>query len=91
MTIKELTEKYNNYDVIEVYYPLSSGKHYPNHFHADNCKPTDDYSELARVGFYELMGESEYNNTLLANSDVSADFADWYGNSNAQVLCVMLS
>ena len=91
MTIKELTETINNYDDIEVYYPLSTGRHYPNYFHTDNCKLVDNYNELSQVGFYELMGENEYNNTLLANSDISADFADWYGSSNAKVLCIMLS
>lgn len=91
MTIKELTETINNYDDIEVYYPLSTGRHYPNYFHTDNCKLVDNYNELSQVGFYELMGENEYNNSLLANSDISADFADWYGSSNAKVLCIMLS
>lgn len=28
MTIKELTETINNYDDIEVYYPLSTGRHF---------------------------------------------------------------
>lgn len=57
MTIKELTETINNYDDIEVYYPLSTGRHYPNYFHTDNCKLVDNYNELSQVGFYELMGE----------------------------------
>lgn len=90
MTIKELKAQ-KNYDDVEVYYPLGTGKYYPNHFHTDNCKPVDDYSELAQVGFYELMGEDEYNGSLLANSDISADFSDWYGSGDAKVLCIMLS
>lgn len=51
MTIKELTETINNYDDIEVYYPLSTGRHYPNYFHTDNCKLVDNYNELSQVGF----------------------------------------
>lgn len=90
MTIKELKTN-NNYDDIEVYCPLGAGRYYPDHFHTDNCKPVDNYNELAQVGFYELMGEKEYNGTLLANSDISADFADWYGSSDAKVLCIMLN
>lgn len=42
------------------------------------------------VGLYELMNEEEYNNTLMANGDIYADFEDWYGDKDAKVLCIMI-
>lgn len=42
-------------------------------------------------GDVQLMDEEEYDNTLLANSSMSADFEDWHGDKNAKVLVVVLS
>jgi hypothetical protein len=42
-------------------------------------------------GIVQLMDEEDYDNTLLANSSMSADFEDWYGNKDANVLVVVLS
>ena len=87
MTVAEVKELYKGeYVDLEVY----------NHFHGDNCvelsncSPEGDYTEDMEVGLYELMDQSEYNNTLMANCDIYADFDDWYGNKNAKILCIMI-
>lgn len=97
MTVAEVKELYKGeYVDLEVYKPLSKGCYYPNHFHGDNCvglgdgSPEGDYTEDMEVGLYELMDQDEYNNTLMANCDIYADFDDWYDNKNAKVLCIMI-
>lgn len=39
---------------------------------------------------YSLMDETEYNNSILANTDTYADFANWYDDKNAKVLCALI-
>lgn len=39
---------------------------------------------------YQLADEDTYNKTVLANSEIAADFDDWYGDINAKVLCILL-
>ena len=91
MTIKDAKEMYKNeYADIEVYEPLSTGRFYPKSFHTDNCRSTDNYNEDTEVKLVELMDEDDYNDTLLANTDIHVDFEDLYGNKNAKVLCVMI-
>lgn len=92
MTIKEVKEMYDKqYKDVEVYEPNSSGKYYPNHFHTDNCKCVDEYTDESEVGLYELMDEEDYNNSIMANSSEYADFEEWYDNKDAKVLCIMLA
>lgn len=97
MTIKDVKEEYKNeYAELEVYKAMSGGKYYPSNFHMDNCRslgedsPHGNYDDDMKVGLYELMDEEEYNNTIMANCDIYADFEDWYGNKNAKVLCIMI-
>lgn len=91
MTVKEIKEIYDgNYVDLEVYKPMSTGKHYPHCFHTDNCKSVLEYNDNDDVGLWELMDEYDYEHSILANGDISADFEDWYGNKEAKVLCVML-
>lgn len=92
MTIKEIKEMYEGqYEEIEVYSALSVGKHYPNHFHTDNCKFTAEFTDESEVGLYELMDEKDYNHSIMANASDYADFEEWYGNKEAKVLCIMLA
>ena len=91
MTIKEIKEMYEGqYEEIEVYSALSVGKHYPDHFHTDNCKFTEEFTDESKVGLYELMDEEDYNHSIMANASDYADFENWYGNKEAKVLCIML-
>ena len=48
------------------------------------------YTDESEVGFYEVMNEEEYDNSILANGEIRADFESWYGDKNAKVLCIML-
>lgn len=97
MTIKDVKEEYKNkYVELEVYEAMSGGKYYPSNFHTDNCRslgedsPYGNYDDDMEVGLYELMDEEEYNNTIMANCDIYADFEDWYGDKDAKVLCLSL-
>lgn len=97
MTIKEVIEENKGkYTELEVYKARSNGKYYPNSFHTDNCEllgdtsPYGNFSEDMEVGLYELMNEEEYNNTIMTNCDIYADFEDWYGDKDAKVLCIMI-
>ena len=91
MTIREIMNMYEVADV-EVYESKGVGPHFPNHFHTDNCRPIEEYDinqEHDRI-LYEAMDEDEYNQTMLANASVFADFEGWYGDKNAKVLCIMI-
>lgn len=37
------------------------------------------------------MDEESYEQSILANADLRANFEDWYGNKDAKVLCMMLA
>lgn len=53
----------------------------------------DDIDQLPDREFeaaWMWMDEAEYNQTILANSSITADFAEWYGDKNAQVLVIIL-
>lgn len=93
MTIKEIKEMFNgDYVEVEVYKPLNTdtGRYYPKNFHTDNCVGMEDYTEDMEVGLHELMDEEDYNQSLLAGYDITADFEDWYGDRNAKILCIMI-
>lgn len=75
-------------------YRFNQADKYIKGIHTDNIKSLDaDIDSLPDEfdGMVELMTEQEYNDTVLANSSMSADFEDWYGNKNAKVLVVVLS
>lgn len=91
MTIREIMDMYDVADV-EVYESKGVGPHFPNHFHTDNCVAVENYDinqEHDRI-LYEVMDEEEYNQTILANTSVLADFEGWYGDKDAKVLCIMI-
>ena len=91
MTIKEVKEMYKGqYDEIEVYSTGNVGRHYPNHFHTDNCRFTEEYTDESEVGLYELMDEEDYDRSIMANCSEHADFGEWYDNKDAKVLCIMI-
>ena len=91
MTIKEVKEMYKGqYDELEVYSTWNVGEHYPNHFHTDNCKSTEEYTDESEVGLYELMDEEDYNRSIMANASDYADFGELYDNKGAKILCIMI-
>lgn len=52
----------------------------------DACEVNDDMEAVS----YQLADEDMYDKTVLANSEIAADFEDWYGNKDAKVLCILL-
>ena len=66
-----------------------------DHIHTDRIENIDSdhsfscFSAAVPVG-YAIMGESEYDSSVLANCGPSADFAEWYDDANAKVLVIML-
>lgn len=92
MTIGEVKKKIKDYDAIEVFRYIRPGgpDYYP---HADFIEPALEYTEktpLCSDISYVLMGEKEYDNTVLANTKERADFANRYGNANAKVLVILI-
>lgn len=91
MVIDEIKKMYKGkYGNIEVYKPNNIGRYYPNHFHTDNCKFTEEYTDESEVGLYELMDEEDYNHSINANSCIVTDFGEWYGSKEIKILCIML-
>ena len=75
-------------------YRFNQADRYICGIHTDNTANMDmKVSDLPDEfnGDVQLMDEEEYANTILANSSMDADFADWYGNNDAKVLVVVLS
>ena len=78
---------------VEVY-RFNQADQYIKGIHTDNTKSLDisiDNLPDEFDGMVELMTEQEYNDSVLANSSVSAEFEDWYGDKNAKVLVVVLT
>lgn len=80
-------------DCIDVeFYQFNSSNH---SIHTDNITSIDiDWADLPDEDIeckYALMDEREYERTILANSSASADFADWYDDSNAIVMIIVLN
>lgn len=88
MTIKEVEEMYKDeYAEVEVYMPVDK---MPDHFSTDNCKDAYSYNDDTKAEFFELMDEDTYNGTILANTVDTANFADWLGNKDAKILCIII-
>ena len=75
-------------------YRFNQADGYIRGIHTDNTAcmdmKVDDLPDEFK-GEVQLMDEEEYDHTLLANSSMSADFEEWYGNKDAKVLVVALS
>ncbi len=56
----------------------------------DFIKSIEDVNLDAEVDDWWLMDEEEYNDTILSNSSVPADFAEWYDDADAKVLVVVV-
>lgn len=88
MTIKEMKEKYaGQYVDVEVYEFTSKRKS----VHTDFVASVDDYTDETKVDdFYsELMDEDRYNESICANCG-EADFSEWYDDSDAKILVIVL-
>ena len=75
-------------------YRFNQADRYIRGIHTDNTACLDmsvDNLPDEFTGKVELMDEEEYDNTILANSSMDADFEDWHGSKDAKVLVVVLS
>ena len=78
----------------ELYEPLDGS----TSFHTDKCNLVFDDDRMSdevvldnsNSPIYEVMGEEDYNNTILANTCEYADYGEWYDDKDALVLCIMV-
>ena len=42
------------------------------------------------VEHWQIMNEQDYDDTILANSEIRANFQEWYGDKNVVVLCILV-
>lgn len=91
MTIKEVREICAD-QYVEIEFYTRENVNYNHGWHGDFLKCVDEYdiSEDTQVDDWELMDEEKYGNSIIANGDITADFNDWYGDKNAQVLCIII-
>lgn len=91
MTIKEVKEHYRGqYVECEIYRFTDFTHRVHSDFISDDIED-ELYNENEEVLYEELMDEEEYGMTVIANTDTVADFADWFGDKNAQILVIILS
>lgn len=87
-TIKEVIEERGN-EVADIEIYKFTG--YRHDIHNDFIKSVDvSHNSETEIYDYEIMDEEDYERTICANSDVFADFEEWYGDKNAKVLVIML-
>lgn len=90
MTIRDLIKdgKFTDY---EVYEQVGSHGH-SSPFHGDLVKriPDEEINLDAEVLLYEYMNEQDYDDTILANSEIRANYGEWYDDKNAIVLCILV-
>lgn len=88
--IKKMAEQTADVEI----YRFTQADRYIRGIHTDNTVGMDmTVDELPDEfkGIVQMMDEDEYENTLLANSCMSADFEDCHGDKYAKVLVVVLS
>ncbi len=93
MTIKELLDKYDGqYVDYEVYCRVGKIGH-SRIFHTDTIEEILEggYRDTWEILDYELMNEQDYDTSVLANASPEADFAEWYGDKEAKLLCILVS
>ncbi len=80
---KELTGEWVDWEAY-----VYTGKRHS--IHGDFIRSVDEPNLDAEVDSWELMDEEDYNQSVYANTSVKADFAEWYDDSDARVLVVVL-
>lgn len=88
MTVKDVLfdVKYDDYEI----YRFKGSNH---SLHTDAIErvnmPTVELYDR-EVLMHELMSEEDYNKSILINSDIPADFAEWYDDEKAKVLVLVI-
>ncbi len=92
MKVKELIQDKNiSYYDYEVY-AFTDKKH---SVHSDFINNIDWYYNIeeyqdCEVSYWEVMDEKRYDESILANSSETANFGEWYDDSNAKILVIIL-
>lgn len=89
MKIKEVKEMCKNENIAEVEIYQQSLRDKSHGFHGDFIHMIEEYTDDMEVTNWEVMGEDEYDETVLANGCVKADFNEWFGDKNAKVLVIL--
>ena len=80
MTIKEVIEINPEVSFVDVW----RGKK----LHTDSCEFVEDYDEDTEVVYWEIMDRERYDNTILANSCVSADQIEDFDYGNGLIMLI---
>lgn len=92
MTVREiLAREKGNYTTYEVW-KYKDGTH---RLHTDFIENIDSDTDISTYGdaeayYYNLFDEEDYNGSINANSCVTDDFEQLYGDKDAKVLVIML-
>lgn len=88
MTIKEIMDRnLNKYVDVEVWLTDPGAW---NRFHTDVISTCENWHDDTEVVDWELMDEEDYAHSIMANSCIEADFAEWYGDKDAKVLVILI-
>lgn len=90
-TLKEIYEGNNDLHDFEVWKYTDKTRR----LHTDFIKNIDEEYGIDSFGNlevkdYHIMNEKEYEQTICCNSDIRANFTEWYDDVNAKVLVIML-
>ena len=82
--MKDIDENICDYDIYR--YTDNNNKK----LHTDYIQAIyEDYENL-EVKEYYILDEKEYNETILANSSIKADFKEWFNDENAKILVIIV-
>lgn len=92
MTVRELLEKLDK-DNITYYdwetYRYTTSKETIHHDYIEYVEEDSDM-ELYNDWSYEIVDETGYEQTVLANTCEFADFEEWYGDKFAKVVIIIV-
>lgn len=91
MKVKEIIKDMKNID--KNIYDYDIYRYIDNNnkkLHTDYIQAIYENYENMEVKEYYILGEQEYDDTILANSSYYADFGSWCGNKNAKILVIIV-
>lgn len=92
MTVGEVKNMFKDQYADVEYYRNAFGCTHQIDFNLEHCTGVDanEINDDMEAITYQLADEGTYNKTVLANSEIAADFDDWYGSEDAKVLYILL-
>ena len=76
--------------IVDREYYIDDSTSNAHHLHTDRSVSVEYDPTIHTIVDTCLMGEKEYNDTIITNSCVSADFAEWYGNSDYKIEIILV-